>query len=60
MKKVSFIKGLRYNEPEVELLPPDIFNDHFKNAEWGDEYDYVCTKSFTVEITVKIIPNDHN
>lgn len=56
MKKVSFIKGFPYNEPEVEFLPSDIFSQYFNNAEFRDDYDYICLESFTCEITVKIVP----
>lgn len=55
MKKVSFIKFNHYSEEQLSLLPDDLLNKHFVDTP-GSGGNYLCTESFTAEITVKIIP----
>lgn len=55
MKKVSFIKGWLYDFDDFLYLPEEVQNTYFKGIA-GLMKDYLCTESFTAEITVKIVP----
>lgn len=55
MKKVSFKQFKYYSGEEVEFLPDEVFVQHFTDVVTMAG-NYMCTSSFTAEITVKIVP----
>lgn len=54
MKKVSFINGELYDLGKGDFIPDEILRSYFKPYFTASVYK--CTKSFTAEITVKIVP----
>lgn len=58
MKKVSFERGLQYYKSDIpDITPEDLFK-YFGDIPLSNRM--YCKKSFTAEITVKILPYEES